>query len=313
MSDTSITDLDSPWKEALEHFLPAAMELYFPEAYQQIDWGRGYTFVNKELQRIQPRHAVGRRTVDVLARVYLKAGQEAHVLAHVEVQGEAEEEFPERLYIYSYRLFDKERRPVATFAILADASPNWRPTEFRQEVLGCTVLLEFPTVKLLDFREQREMLENSTNPFAVFTLACLDVLETVGKPEQRLAAKLAQVRRLRDLGLSQEERAELFRLVDWAMALPEPLQMHFDEELARDEEEGKMPFMTSFERRAQQRAQQQTASQAVIQALQTRFGGVPEALAERVRGIQEVDRLWKLLAEAIETKGLDEFAAQLPA
>jgi hypothetical protein len=42
--------LDSPWKEALEHFLDPFLVLCFPQAHAGIDWSRGYESLDKELQ-----------------------------------------------------------------------------------------------------------------------------------------------------------------------------------------------------------------------------------------------------------------------
>ncbi|NLC58500.1 MAG: hypothetical protein GX774_16840, partial [Armatimonadetes bacterium] len=119
MAKPEQTDFDSPWKDALEHFFPAAMQLYFPQAHARIDWRRGVAFLDKELQRVTPRAARGRRTVDKLAKVYLNDGHEVWVLVHVEVQGQPEEAFPDRMYEYNYRLYDRYARPVASFGILA--------------------------------------------------------------------------------------------------------------------------------------------------------------------------------------------------
>ncbi len=47
-----MTDYDSPWKEALERYLPAFLEFFFPEAYREICWGAGYEFLDKELQQV---------------------------------------------------------------------------------------------------------------------------------------------------------------------------------------------------------------------------------------------------------------------
>lgn len=44
-------DYDSSWKEALERYLPGFREFLFPEANRDIDWSRGYEFLDKELQR----------------------------------------------------------------------------------------------------------------------------------------------------------------------------------------------------------------------------------------------------------------------
>jgi hypothetical protein len=36
----------------------------------------------------------------------------------------------------SHRLLDRWGRGVASFAVLADDSPSWRPSEYRVDVLG---------------------------------------------------------------------------------------------------------------------------------------------------------------------------------
>jgi hypothetical protein len=44
-------DYDSPWKEALERYLPDFLPLLFPDAQAGIDWSQGYEFLDKELQQ----------------------------------------------------------------------------------------------------------------------------------------------------------------------------------------------------------------------------------------------------------------------
>ncbi|MBI3946353.1 MAG: cytosolic protein, partial [Armatimonadetes bacterium] len=255
---------------------------------------------------------VSRRVVDKLARVHLKEGGETWVLVHVEVQGRREEEFPKRLYQYHYRLLDKDDRPVATFAVLADPGARWRPRRFHQEVLGCAVSLRFPAVKLLDFRRRWQELEESDNPAAVVTMAHLMTQETARDPARRLAGKLWMVRRLQQIGLSLAARQELFRLVDWLMALPVDLQLEFDEEIARDEEEGKMPYVTSFERRAMEKGRlegrlegrQEGQALLLVAVLEHKFGALPEDYRLRVaEADQETLQEWArrvLAAERLE-------------
>lgn len=312
MSHPVVTDMDSPWKDALEHFFREAMELYFPKAYEEIDWDRGHVFLDKELQQIRPRGETGRGYVDKLAKVYLKAGPEVWTLAHLEAQGDPEKGFPNRMYRYNYRLVDKHNRPIASFGILADTRARWRPSRYEAKVLGCVASLKFPIVKLLDFRNRREELERSTNPFAVLTLAFLDTVATKKNPRGRLASKLWMARRLRDLGLSREQREELFRLVDWIMVLPEPLQIQFEDTVEQDEEE-KMPFVTGFERRGIEKGRKETAADLVIEVLEVRFDSVPEAVAAQVRQIEDPDRLRALHRLALSTGSVAEFAQQLPA
>jgi hypothetical protein len=70
------TPLDSPWKQILESYFPQFMAFFFPEAYSQIDWERGFDFLDAELQQITLEADTGKRIVDKLVKVYLKNGKE---------------------------------------------------------------------------------------------------------------------------------------------------------------------------------------------------------------------------------------------
>lgn len=65
----------------LDLFFKDAIEFFFPKAHAQIDWARGYEFLDKELQKITADAAIGRRVVDKLVKVWLKTGQELWVIA----------------------------------------------------------------------------------------------------------------------------------------------------------------------------------------------------------------------------------------
>jgi len=51
---------DSPWKEVLEHAFPEFVAFYFPAAYAQIDWARGYEF-KKALYGFQTANVAANR------------------------------------------------------------------------------------------------------------------------------------------------------------------------------------------------------------------------------------------------------------
>ena len=63
-------DLDSPWKEMLEHFLESFLALCFPRVHAAIDWARGYRSLDKELQQIARDAAVRKRLADKLFKVW---------------------------------------------------------------------------------------------------------------------------------------------------------------------------------------------------------------------------------------------------
>lgn len=100
-------DYDSPWKEVLDKYFEAFMAFFFAEAHADIDWGRGYEMLDKELQRIVRQSKHGRRVVDKLVKVWLKNGKETWLLIHIEIQVWRERGFPRRMHVYNYRIFDQ--------------------------------------------------------------------------------------------------------------------------------------------------------------------------------------------------------------
>jgi hypothetical protein len=60
---------------------------------------------------------------------------------------------------------------VASLAILADDRPNWKPDHFSYELLGCKAGIWYPTVKLLDYKNKWDELENDVNPFSTVVMA----------------------------------------------------------------------------------------------------------------------------------------------
>jgi hypothetical protein len=85
----------------------------------------------------------GRRVVDKLVKVWLKTGEESWLLIHIEVQTGREGDFPKRMHVYNYRLFDRYDREVISLAVLADDDPNWRPSRFAYGRWGFRTGTEF--------------------------------------------------------------------------------------------------------------------------------------------------------------------------
>ena len=189
MTETPQDDYDTPWKEIVTHAFPEFMAFYFPAAAAEIDWSRGHDFLDQELAQVVRDAELGRRLLDKLVRVATHDGQERWVFIHIEIQGQHDVDFAERLFVYNYRLYDRFRRPIATLAILADGSASWRPEGFEYQFFGCQVGIHFPTVKLLDFEPQLDALLADPNPFALVTVAHLLTQRTHGDDAGRYAAK----------------------------------------------------------------------------------------------------------------------------
>ncbi|MEM9949849.1 MAG: cytosolic protein [Cyanobacteria bacterium P01_D01_bin.36] len=261
-------DYDSPWKEILEAYFEECMAFFFPDVHKDIDWDRGYEFLEKELQQIAREAEVGKRLADKLVKVWRKTGEQVWVLVHIEVQSQAKTAFPERMYTYNYRLRDRFRRPVASFAILSDADPSWHPQKFSAELWDCTVDFKFRTTKLLDYKEQSESLLNSSNPFAVVVVAHLKTVETNNDAFSRKKWKLKLIKLLYQKGYQREDVIRLFRFIDWLLVLPEDLDKSIWQDIIAYQEELKMPYMMSFERAAKQEGKEEGLIEGIRGAIE---------------------------------------------
>jgi hypothetical protein len=226
------------------------MAFFFPTAYSTIDWEQGFDFLDNELQQITREAETGKLIVDKLVKVYLCDGQESWLLLHIEIQNQKEAEFSERVYIYSTRLFDKFRRPVASFAVIGDTDRNWRPSSFHQEALGSKHDFSFQIAKLVDYKQRQEDLQASNNPFAIIVQAHLAAQATKGKASQQRRKqqkyKLATI--LYERGLSEQQVIDLYRFIHWVLTLPPELEAAFREELETYERGKNMPYISAIEK-----------------------------------------------------------------
>ncbi len=302
-----MADYDSPWKEALDVFFEAFLRLFFPQAHADIDWSRPYQSLDKELQQIAPDSQIGRRYVDKLFQVLLKSGVEQWILIHIEVQMDEESEFPARMFIYHYRILDKyNRREVVSFAVLGDDNPAWRPQSFSYQRWGMEVGFRFPAVKLLDYTARRQELEASDNPFATVVLAHLDNQETRQRLGERKDRKFALIKRLLERGWDAKKVRQLFNLINWLMELPKDLKIEFHEQVARYEEEKKMPFINTFEEIGMERGVAKARLEDIETILELKFPAASRQLMSEVRQVQDQEELKKILRGAATVSSPEE-------
>jgi hypothetical protein len=187
-------EYDIPWKEAIEGAFPEFMAFYFRAAHDAIDWAKGHEFLDKELHQVVRDAASGKKFVDLLVRVMGRDSAERLLYVHVEVQTRRDEAFASRMFTYHHRLIDRWGQAVASFAVLADDSPGWRPSQYRIDVLGCEHVFRFPTAKLLDFEPELAALKRQSNPFAL--VAIIDWMLALPKEmEQKVWQDIDEIER----------------------------------------------------------------------------------------------------------------------
>ena len=311
-------DYDSPWKEAIERFFPDFMAFFFPDIYDDIDWDRGFKFLDKDLEKVTLDAKIGRRYADKLAQVWLKDGQSAWVLIHIEVQSCRESNFSERIYVYQHRIWEKYRKEVASLVILCDSDKNYRPNHYKKEIWGCSLDFKFPIVKLLDYAKDWHKLERNPNPFSTLVMAQLKAKE-IKDGQRRKYWKFHLTKRLYEQGLVKQDILELYRFIDWILVLPESVEKEFIQELRAFEEEKIMRYVTNIERISRQEGWQegrqegrqdgllQKAREAILEVLEVRFHDKPELIDTKLNHIIDHGYLKNLLREAITTPSIPVF------
>jgi Domain of unknown function (DUF4351) len=305
----ALSDQDNAWKELLDLHFREFMEFFFPVIAAEIDWTRTPVSLDKELQKLSPVHATGKRLADKLSRVWRKNGSELYVLLHGEVQGQAVAKFNERMFTYNYRIKDRYNAQVVSLGVVTGNARKVPLGRYESELWGCRTTFEFPVVKMSDWQGREAELENSRNPFAMVVLVHLALLQAKGQQARKYSLKLDLIRRLLRHGFAANYVRSLLRFLDWVIQLPAELEKQLSDVVEAESEEKKMPYVTSWERRGIEQGLALGKLQLVLQLLKVKFGTLDEALAERVKQLpsSKLEKLAEALLNFSEVSDLERW------
>ncbi|MHA4867431.1 RpnC/YadD family protein [Duganella sp. PWIR1] len=310
-------DYDTPWKEVVTRYFPEFMAFYFPDAHAAIDWSRAHDFLDQEFAALSCDAELGKRLLDKLVRVYLRDGGEHWVLVHLEVQGWRDAAFAERIFTYHYRVYDRYRRPLASMAVLADSGMRWRPASFGYRLLGCSMRLDFPVVKLRDYAQDMESLMSNPNPFALVTAAHLLTQQTQHHLHQRRHAKWRLAKLLYQRDWDKQRIIDLYRMIDWMMRLPASLDRRIRYAVLQLERRETMTYISSIERigmeigrrqgleEGRQEGRQEGGAAVLSAVLAKRFGPLDAAVAARLARA-DVGQMSAWALNFVDARSLDE-------
>ncbi|MDJ0835778.1 MAG: hypothetical protein QNK37_04630 [Acidobacteriota bacterium] len=283
-------EYDSPWKTILDHLLYHCLQMINPALFDDIDWTVDPVFLDKELNQIAPKHKVGNRFVDKLFKVRMKNGETKWVLLHIEVQVNQDSGFPERMFVYNYRIYDKYNERVISMAILADLDDTWRPDNFSYGGYGSTMGLNYKVAKLIDHKEE-DLAENQ-NPFAIVILAHLNALKNAGDNEDRQITRARAKKNLLRMALTRnytrEQITQLTLFIDWVMNVPKDLDNKLSEELNKELGAEAMEYVTSWERRGIEKGERKGKQDLFLRMVNRRFGTIPEWASSRINEADDI-------------------------
>jgi len=91
--------------------------------------------------------------------------------------------------------------------------------------------MEFPTVKLLDYKDRA--LEKINNPYSMAVQIHLKLLECGNKTDQKYIWKVTLVRKLLNAGYKPGEIQSLFEFINWLMPLPVDMEKKYVTEVKK--------------------------------------------------------------------------------
>ena len=213
-----MADSDSPWKQVLERELPRVLEFFLPSVYADLDWTKDFESLDQELQKLDPGGVVGKRIVDRLVKALTKSGDPRYL--HFEAQGKKQRYMPKRMFDYNSRCVQHFGQPVASFLILLDTNPNWRPKHYRTEIYDTIHTFRFVPIKILDWEGREAELRSHENPVALFVLAQLTAMRTKKDHKRRMAVKLELIFLLQERAMAADDLRRWYGYLDWLLILP---------------------------------------------------------------------------------------------
>lgn len=210
-------------------------------------------------------------------------GQEQWLLLHIEVQNTKDEGFPERMFTYFYRIFDRYNKDIASMAVLADLNQDWRPNEYRRKIWGSEIIRKYEVIKLTDYQSQIEKLKNHPNPFAMVVLVQLAAMESRPDDKQRLLTKLEFFRALHMHGWPFEKSMNMYKYLDTMLGLSPKYQVQYIIEAKAIDQEFAMNFTTIAEQHGFEEGMQQGEAHLLLAQLQAKFKTLPESYIEKIR------------------------------
>ncbi len=224
---------DYLWKGIIEDLVEDFLLFFFPAFFGDFDLSKGVEFLDKELDQLFIESNDIQRRIDKLIKVYMKDGQERWFLIHVEVQGYHDLEFPLRMYIYEYRIYDKYGVHPVSIAIYTDKNKSFKPNEYKHGFMGTEITYKYNTYKVLE--QDLAFLQDSNNPFAT-VIECVYVALQKGEitDDELYSLKLDLVKKLLKKNFSKKKIVNILNFIKYYVRFKDERNgSNFDADIAK--------------------------------------------------------------------------------
>ncbi len=237
-------------------------------------------------------------------------------MIHLEIQNQKEVNFENRIYVYKYCLRVRYEENVFSLVVYGDSDPDWQPSKYKEARRNKNkITFEFATVKLSKLGRRLTVARNQGNPVAWVIDAHLAAQKTMNDLPGRYQLKREMIRDFFQRGMPVKKVSKILSLIDWLMTLPENLEKQLNTELQVQQKTNTLIPISSFElavlEQGIEQGKRNKAQEAVLDALETRFGEVSDLVRQQVQSLTDALELKRLLRRAILVSDVNSFSAEL--
>ena len=201
--------IDRSWRDVLTENVDDAILFFKPDIAADRDYDKKPLLVPTELPTIGGDSDKGMRNTDIGLSIPLKTGTDQRLAFHVEQQHAYDKDFALRMFQGYYRMSDRLRIPVTSFAIFTG---NLNPIAVYSTVCYGTELNFKYNVYHVASADVKA-LEQDERIFALVVLAARRMLDAGGDPEKRGQYSLELLNLFRERGYDAEKARSLKKFV----------------------------------------------------------------------------------------------------
>ncbi|ALF10324.1 Rpn family recombination-promoting nuclease/putative transposase [Parageobacillus thermoglucosidasius] len=243
-------DHDRLFKELIQAFFEEFILLFFPNMYEHIDF-RHLSFLSEEL--FTDVTAGEKYRVDLLVETKLK-GEDGLIIVHIENQSYVQPSFPERMFIYFSRLFEKYRTNIVPIAVFSYDAIRDEPSSFTLPLpFGNILHFRFFPVELR--KQNWRNYIRSDNPIAAALLSKMGYTES-----ERIELKKQFLRMLVRLELDEAKQRLLIGFFETYVRLSDDEEQQLRNEVNQmetKEKEQVLELLISYEQKGKREGAKQ--------------------------------------------------------
>ncbi|KIP22646.1 hypothetical protein JV16_00326 [Anoxybacillus ayderensis] len=282
-------DHDRLFKELITTFFEEFLLLFFPHVHEHIDF-QHVSFLSEEL--FTDVTAGEKYRVGLLVETKLK-GEDSLIIVHIENQSYVQPSFPERMFIYFSRLFEKYRKRMLPIAVFSYDYLRNEPSSFT---------LQFPFFDVLQFRfltvelrkqNWRDYIRHD-NPIAAALLSKMGYTES-----ERIELKKQFLRMIVRMELDEAKQRLLIGFFETYVKLSDEEEQQLRNEvneMETKEKEKVLELIISYEKKALEKG----LKEGVERGLQQEKRQIAKKMLAKGYDVQTIHELTELSLEEIE-------------